>query len=231
MAPTLLSVASASAAGAAITCDAPVGTTAGLLLLAFQSADAGTLAAMTTPTGGATWLLLGQQQWANSEPGTKVWWKIAGGSELSTYGFVQGSTADGVVGIAAISGAATTTPVFASSALGASATSIPTPSGTPTGLDDLELRWAASRISGGAAVTWTPPATYIEQIDRQSNTFTSASLATKALASGAATGIQNFTASATSTQHMGFTVVIAGSSFYPPRPIIIGQAVQRAAFY
>lgn len=231
MAATVRAVASASAAGATITCNAPPGTVSGDLLLAFHSADAGTLAAMTTPTGGATWLPLGQQLWAAStEPGTKVWWKFAG-SEPGSFGFPQNASADGVVGIAAIIGAASTTPVFASSASATTGTTVPTPSITPTGADDLELRWAASKLSGGAALTWTSPATYTEQIDRQSSTFTAASLATKELASGSATGILNFTASVSSTSHMGFTVAVAAGVFTPPRPVILGQAVQRAAFY
>lgn len=229
MTATLRAVASASAAGTSITCNKPTGVEAGDLLIAFQSADAGTFAAMTTPTGGATWTLLAQQQWTSAEPGTKVWWKVAG-SEPASYGFAQSSSDDGVVGIAAIQGAASTTPVFASSSSTVSGTSVPTPSVTPTGIDDLELRWAAAELPSGAT-TWTPPAGYSEQIDVQSGTLTTASLATKALASGAATGIQNFTASTSRSSHIGFTVAVATSVFMPPRPLIIGQAVPRASFY
>lgn len=229
MAVTLRSVASASGSGASITCNKPAATAAGDILLAFHSTDAGLLADMTTPTGGATWVLLGQQLWVSSEPGTKVWWKVAGASEPASYGFAQGSSADGVVAIAAVEGGVTTTPVFASSSSNTSSTTIPTPSITPTGLDDLELRWAASKSSSGAAVAWTPPASYTEHVDRQSGNFTAGSLAAKQLSSGAATGIQNFTISATSILYGGFTVAIAALVFNPPRPLMIGQALQRAA--
>ncbi|MEV6036044.1 hypothetical protein AB0L65_33155 [Nonomuraea sp. NPDC052116] len=228
---TLRAVASASASGASITCNKPAGTSVGDLLIAFQSADSGTFANMTTPTGGATWALLTQQQWSAGEPGTNVWWKFAGGSEPASYGFAQASGADGVVAIAAVFGTATTTPVFASSASSVTTTSIPTPSVTPTGSDDLELRWAASKGFGGVTFTWTPPATYTEQVDLQSNTFTSGSMATKQLTSNAASGIQNFTISNNTGGHMGITVAVAGLAFRAARPLILGQAMQRAAFY
>ncbi|KAB8186854.1 hypothetical protein FH608_046025 [Nonomuraea phyllanthi] len=231
MSASLRAVASAANSGASISCNKPTGTEAGDLLLAFHTADVGTLAAMTTPTGGTTWTLLRQQQWVGGDPGTKVWWKIAGASEPASYGFVQSSNADGVVGIAAVMSAATTTPVSASSASSTSSTSIPSPSITPTGADDLELRWAASKAVIGGALTWTPPATYTERVDRQSNTFTSATLATKQLSSGAASGIQNFTISSATGAHMGLTVAVATMPFHTSKPLVFGQAIQRAAFY
>jgi hypothetical protein len=184
---------------------------------------------MGTPTGGAAWSLLTQQAWAGDDGGTKVWWKVAGGSEPASYGFTQSSSADGVVAIAAIHTAATSAPVFASSSSSTSATSIPTPSVTPTAADDLELRWAAMSIAGEELVTWTPPATYTERVDTQSREFTSGCLATKQLASGSATGIQNFTLSLSTSNHMGITVAVTSTFVTVPRPIVIGQAVQRAA--
>lgn len=232
MTATLRAVASAVASGVTITCNKPTGTVAGDLLLGFQTADRGTTTDMATPTGGASWSLLASQLFVTGELGTRIWWKIAGSSEPSTYGFSQVSSADGVVAVAAVITPVTTAPVFASSAATASATSIPTPSITPTGADDLEFRWAASQGQGGATLTWTSPATYTEQVDRQSGTFTSASLAAKTLSSSAATGVQNFTISAATTAYIGFTVAVAGTAPpLPPRPIMIGQpAVQRAAF-
>lgn len=230
MTATLRAVASANAQGVTLTCNKPTGTLQGDLMLAFQVADRGLLADMTTPTGGATWGLLSSQAWVTAEPGTKVWWKIAGAAEPSTYGFAQASNADGVVSVASVIVTNVVTPVFASSASNSSATSIPTPSITPTGSDDLEFRWAASQGVGGA-LTWTPPATYTEQVDRQSGTFTSGTLATKTLTSGAATGVQNFTISTSTAEHMGFTVSVLGTPFFPPRPTVIGQAVMRASVY
>lgn len=230
MAATLRAVASATGQGVSITCDKPTGTLEGDLMIAFHVADAGTMAAMGTPTGGATWQLLGTEQWVTGEPGTKVWWKTAGSSEPATYGFSQGSSADGAVAVAAITTPVIDEPVIESSASNTSGTSVPTPSITPATSDDLEFRWAASKGQSGATLTWTPPATYTERADRQSNMFTSATLASKTLTSGAVSGVQNFTLSTSTNAHMGVTVAIAGTPFFPPRPIVIGQAVQRAAF-
>ncbi|MEU6710014.1 hypothetical protein ABZ897_00930 [Nonomuraea sp. NPDC046802] len=228
MPATLRAVASAVGQGTSISCTKPTGTAEGDLMLAFQSADRGTLAQMTTPSGG--WNLLGSQQWADAEPGTKVFWKIAGASEPTSYGFAQNSTADGVVAIASVIVSVVKTPVFASSASVTSTTSVPTPSITPTAADDLEFRWATSQ-GVGSALSWTPPATYTQQVNRQSATYTTASLATKTLTSAAATGIQNFTSSVTTANHMGFTVAVVGTPFQSPKPLVFGQALQRAAFY
>lgn len=231
MTASLVSVSSLMQDGAAVSCNAPTGTTGGMLLVAFQTG--GTLAGMTTPTGGATWTLLGQQGWSDAATsGTNCWWKIAGGSEPSSYGFTSNSPSNtNAIGIALISGTATTAPVFASSASGVTTATIPTPSITPTDVDDLDLRWITSRNSSGQVITFTPPSGYTEQIDFQSGVQLAASLATKQLASGSATGIQNFTGSRTSIIHMGLAVAVTKSLFLPPPPKVLGQAVQRAAFY
>ncbi|MEU7741971.1 hypothetical protein [Nonomuraea sp. NPDC049158] len=229
MTATLRAFTSASSATTSYTCNRPT-VVAGDLMLAFQSADTGTLANMTTPTGGATWSLLTSRTWG-SGAGGKVWWKFADSAEPSTYGFAQGSGADGVTIIASISDTSTSLPVFADTGSDVASATVATPSVTPTGADDLELRFATAAGSGGA-VTWTSPATYTQQTQVQSTTFTTGVLATKALSSGSATGTQNFTLSASKSRNLGFTVAVAGVSFVPPRPILIVQpAVQRAAFY
>jgi hypothetical protein len=228
---TLVSVSSLMQDGAAVSCNAPTGTTGGMMLVAFQAG--GTLAGMATPTGGETWTLLGQQGWSDAATsGTNVWWKIAGGSEPASYGFTSNSSSNtNAIGIALISDTAQTAPVFASSASGTATASIPTPSITPTAADDLDLRWITSRNSAGQVITFTPPSEYTEQLDFQSGVQLAASLATKQLSSGSATGIQTFTGSRTSIIHMGLAVAVTKSLFLAPRPTVIGQAIQRAAFY
>ncbi|MFI6510143.1 hypothetical protein ACIBCT_21265 [Streptosporangium sp. NPDC050855] len=209
----------------------PTGTAQGDLLLAFHSMDQGTLAQMGTPTGGATWLSLGTR---NSGTGydmkTKLWWKIAGASEPANYGFTENSTGTGCVAIVAIMGADTTvTPVVAQAGSDAGfEVTVATPSSTPTGSDDLELRWAAGNPDF-EAVTWTAPATYTKQADLQGNN-TTACLATKQLTSSAATGVQNFTASVGVGNRHGFTVDVASLPDQPPRPpVIVSQAVNRSS--
>lgn len=182
---------------------------------------------MGTPTGGGTWQLLDSRQW-NAAAGTKVWWKVAGSSEPSTYGFTQGSSADGVVVVAAVQDAADTAPLVAQTGADSSSTTVPTPTITPASIDDLELRWAAGG-GPGDTVTWTPPATYTEAADVQSGTFTTGTLATKQLSSSAATGAQNFTASVAPAYHHGFTVAVAAPSSRSGRAMVSTAAAHRAS--
>ncbi|WP_326637260.1 hypothetical protein OG884_26465 [Streptosporangium sp. NBC_01755] len=187
----------------------PSGAVAGDLLIAFHSVDEGTLANMGTPSGGATWTSLATRNSGTAhDMKTKVWWKIAGGSEPADYGFTQNSAGQGCVVIAAISGAAATTPVVAQSGNDAFATTTSTPGITPTGANDLELRWAAGNPDFDT-VAWSPPATYTEQADIQSGGNTAATLATKVLTSSATTSSLNFTSSPEVGFRHGFTVAVA----------------------
>jgi hypothetical protein len=196
------------------------------MMLAFQSADVGTLANMATPTGGATWTLLTSRQW-NGTAGGKIWWKFAGGSEPATYGFTQGSGADGIVIVFSVSGTAATMPVFAGTG-GTDSATVATPSVVPTGGDDLEFRFATA-AGTDQAISWTPPAGYTLQEEAQSTSYTTGAVATKALTSGGATGSQNFTMSASMPFNNGFTVAVASLVFAPRRGLMVGQAVMRAA--
>lgn len=124
-------------------CNKPSGTIAGDVLLAHQKGSA-SLAAMTVPVGGATWLPLASVT-GGSVYG-KVWWKVAGSSEPTSYTFTQGASSYGGVVIVAIQDAAATAPIFASTATGTGA-NIDTPSITPAGADDLDIRFLGYQIS------------------------------------------------------------------------------------
>lgn len=220
----------------AFTCNKPTGTAEGDVLLAFQSADLGGFSSLATPTGGSTWQLLASRaRDGGTGAGTKVWWKVAGSAEPSTYGFSQDGTAvpDGIVAIVAVPGARTDlTPVVAQTGTSSSTTSISTPTATPNGADDLELRWAVAYPTAFPAptYTWTPPSTYTELVEIQSNKFTAGTVASKQLASSSATGSQTFTGSATAPISQGFTVDIASALPAPPRrPNIPATALHRAA--
>lgn len=212
----------------------PSGTTQGDILIAFHSSDVGSLSDLGTPSGGATWQLLSQQGGTNFA-GTKVWWKVAGGSEPSQYGFTQNSGGDGVAAVVAITGAVTSTPVVASVTGTLTSASVLTPSVTPTGSDDLELRWAAVGSSefSQSDVSWSPPSGgYTERADLQSGQYVTASLATISLTSSAATGTRNFTESPEYEEagRTGHTVAVAS---LPPagrrRLLVASYAVHRAA--
>ncbi|MEV0830904.1 hypothetical protein [Nonomuraea rubra] len=209
----------------------PTGTLTGDILIVFHSIQTGTLAQMGTPTGGSTWQSLAtRNSGTDYDMKTKVWWKVAGSSEPSTYGFTQNSGGTGCVAIAAISGAdGSVTPVVAQSGADEFIATVPTPSTTPTGADDFELRWAACNPDSQPGITWTQPAGYTKQADLQGDN-TAACLATKALSSSAATGIQTFTASDLVGFRHGFTVDVAALPDQPPRrPVVVSQAVNRSS--
>lgn len=198
----------ASGTAGSFACAKPAGVVAGDVLVAFHSADVGALANMGTPSGGATWSLLASRARDDGTgAGTKVWWKVAGASEPASYTFTQDSGADGSVSIVAVQGGATTTPVVAQTGGTAAGTAKATPS-TAGQAGDLEIRCVAIHTPG-SAVTWTPPAGFTERTDNQSGTFAGTTTATRALAAGGATGVHNFTASASFSEWHGFTVNIA----------------------
>jgi hypothetical protein len=180
---SLRASSSATSTSSSFACAKPTGTASGDILVACQSSDWGDASSMATPTGGATWQLLGSLDAGPNLLHTKVWWKVAGGSEPSTYGFSQANASDGVVVVAAIRDAASGTPQLASTNNHGTAY-FDTPGLTPTGTADYELRWVAG-TGGGSGVTWDWSGTdgpYTEAHDVQSTSYTSASMAHKSVA-------------------------------------------------
>lgn len=203
----------ASGTTGSFTCTKPTGTVQNDILVAFHGADVGTLTDMGTPTGGDTWLpLASRARDDGTGAGSKAWWKVAGSSEPSTYGFTQASNADGAVSIVAVQSGSTNTPVVAQTGGNTAGTSKATPSTTPNGADDFEIRCVLLHGPGASGLTSTPPATYTEQTDVESGQYVLCTTATKALSSGAATGTQNFTISASVSEWHGFTVDIGSSA-------------------
>lgn len=230
MAASLLAVTTATPDYAtSFNCNRPSGVAAGDVLIAFHTADYGVLSDLGTPTGGVTWQSLTARASGGTLINTKIWWKVAGGSEPGTYGFSQHEFASGVVAIAAVRGARLgATPVIAESGSNTASTTVPTPAGAPAGADDLELRWAVGDPQGNL-VSWTPPAGYGEQADLQAENTTGC-LATKLLTSAGSTGVLNFTASASVENRMGFTINVASiQKLAPRRPAVSSTAVHRAA--
>ncbi|WP_304452914.1 carbohydrate binding domain-containing protein [Nocardiopsis sp. YSL2] len=152
---SIRSVSSAESDSASFSVTKPSGASEGDILVACQTSNLGDASDLGTPTGGATWQQLGSTITGGTDSlHTKVWWKEAGGAEPASYGFTQGSGADGCVSIAAVQGAdGAVTPAVAAFDPFADDTSIPTPGITPTNADDVELRWV------GAQYTTPPPET------------------------------------------------------------------------
>jgi hypothetical protein len=147
----------------------PSGTVEGDLLLAFHNNDVGDLVDMGTPSGGTTW----EPGLANfADPGPmKTWWKFAGASEPSTYGFTQDAGADGAITIVRVTGAdPAVDPVwFGPNQNLTNAATINTPASTPISTDDLEYR-AAFGTGASGTPTWflaasTPSTTALTNVN------------------------------------------------------------------
>lgn len=169
----------ASGTTSSFTVARPTGTASGRVMLAFHSSDLGTTGGMSV-TGGTTWQPLTSRTSGDDTLQSRVWWKVAGGSEPVNYTFGQGSGADGVATVVTLNGAdGAATPVFAS--LDNPESQLFATSGvTPAGSNDLELRWVAG-TGGASGSTWASPDGYTERADAQSGSFVAASLASKEL--------------------------------------------------
>ncbi|GHH67655.1 hypothetical protein GCM10017673_15010 [Streptosporangium violaceochromogenes] len=205
--PSVRAVSTGEASGSSLTVSKPAGTVQGDILLAFQSDDDGVLSDMATPTGGATWQLLASR----SDTGTigtltKVWWKVAGSSEPSTYGFTfRAGTISGVVTVVAVRDGAAATPVVAQVSSG-TGTTVNTPGLTPPDSASLEVRYAA--VADDESATLSVPATYTGLSAPAQVGYIACKAAAKQLPSGAATGTLAFTSTTTPYTRHGFSVAI-----------------------
>ncbi|MFG1683518.1 hypothetical protein ACGFNP_25340 [Nonomuraea sp. NPDC049269] len=165
---------------------------------------------MSITASGTAWSTLTTAGVDGTNPG-KLYWKIAGGSEPASYTFNQDSGADAAATMIAVQDGSTSTPVFATGT-GGTGTSIQTPSTTPGGTTDLDVRFVSASGALGTSESLTPPATYTEFADIGSRQFVYVSGAYKVLSSGSATGTQNFTITTSPTSRRGVTVTITSGS-------------------
>jgi hypothetical protein len=208
--PTYRAVSTGSwtAGTASVAVTKPLATAQGDALIAFASADTlgtdHTIGITVGTTAGTHWKPLKS---ADASGYHYCWYKIAGSAEPASWTFTNNGSNNGTVTIVAVSGTLGFGDVqVATSAL--ATTSAPTPSATPLGVNDVEIRYTAS----AANVTYTPPGGYTERADFKAGTAVSASLATLTLASMAATGVQTFTASGAVAANSGFTITVSSRS-------------------
>ncbi|WP_214322099.1 hypothetical protein [Nonomuraea sediminis] len=195
----------------------------GDLLLAWQSADSGGHSAIQLSGswtvldeyGGGFWPGSGGNNWS----GITLWTRTCAAGEPTSYTVSQGSVADGVIVIAAISGA------VAASLVVAHSSSKIAPTATPSSADGLELRYCSGVPSPptGGAVSWSTPSGYTVETAAQSGNFTSGVLVSKPIISTLAVGEVGF-ASAQIVAAGSFTVLIAASAASggePPQPPVV----------
>ncbi|RTL65901.1 MAG: hypothetical protein EKK42_20360 [Pseudonocardiaceae bacterium] len=175
----------------------PAGVVSGDLLIALAFSDrSGTLAAMTAPSG---WSLLDSNTTTNAGF-VKIWYKIAGGSEPTSYTFADSASSDSTAIIVAVqkdtfdaadpfySG-----PTWASSSTAATAHVAPSVSGVTDGL--LITGYFGGSGSNGTR-TYTTPSGMTERAECSANLWVVSAADTQALTSNAATGTKSATCSA-----------------------------------
>lgn len=202
----------------------PTGTSSGHVMIAFVASD-GSSGSIGTPTGGTTWQALDTVSGGGLS--AKLYWKIAGGSEPSSYGFSQASSSFGAAIVVAVSEAALDEPQCDTSTSGSS-TSVATPSMSPVAVGDLDLRFGAALEIGDSGPTWSPPSGYTEREEIDAASLT-ASLATRTLPDTSATGVLNFTASPGPDARLGAAVLVTSPASGRPRIVAMPTAVHRAS--
>ena len=190
-APVVESISSSTIDNADLSITKPSGTVEGDLLVATGIVGNGADRYLSPPAGWTEIVSDMNAISGSSSMWVQAWYKIAGGSEPSSYTFTQNQTfTKSNLVLSRISGAedpATTAIEYATSANGASGTA-DTPSITPKVDDSLVTRFAGSARTSSGAIT--PPTGYTEQYDLRS--VYSAWLASKTQGASA-TGTEAFT--------------------------------------
>src|SRR5690606_15674706 len=168
----------------------------------------GNVTQMNTPSGSG-WTLVASQASGQEYTRGRAWVKVAGGSEPSSYTLTQESGNYGVAVLVAIRDGAT--PVVAASNSAGSGNAVTTPGITPTGANDLEIRFAAAD-GDGTSRTFTPPSGFVEFADLNNQGFTAVQGVYRQLSSASPTGNVNHTASGTIVSRLGITIAVPAPS-------------------
>lgn len=192
MAGSVVNSASQKGSTATLVCNKPTNTAAGDVLVGYHSTDFGAYSDLSAPAG---WVLLTGNDQGTDKLHLKIWTKLAGASEGTTYTFNQGTGEDGVVIITTLRGVDTNTAhwLYATPTWSANSTSrvTATVAGAQPG---AVLLCSATVDMNNTAATFTPPSGMIEQADAQSNAWTASTVASL-LAPPDPTGTKTFTVS------------------------------------
>lgn len=209
-------VASASIGGGttSLTCAKPTGTASGDVMVAFQSGDWATLAGMTAPTG---WSVVGSQDQGSNNQHMKVWVKTAGGSEGSSYAFVQGANSDGTVTIVTTRGTTATgiLSAFTFDNNGSTTRTAPSVTGATSGAVLLCAAMVEGTGDASQTTTWTPPSGMTEQGDIQSQGLWTSQGVASLLGPASPSGTKSFTSSQAPGNGVGgiqATIIVLASS-------------------
>ncbi|MFC9436911.1 hypothetical protein [Nocardia sp. NPDC057030] len=175
MVASVVNSANQQGSGATLVCNKPTNTASGDAMIAWHGNDFGTYSELTAPAG---WTLLTGLDRGTNLLHQKIWTRIAGASEGTTYTFNQGSGEDGVVIITTLRGVDTNTAhwLYAAPVWSANSTSRVAP--TVVGPQPGGVLLCSTMVDmNNTAATFTPPSGMTEQADAQSNAWTAESVA------------------------------------------------------
>lgn len=203
--PAYRSVSSAFLATGNGSVTKPAGTVLGDVLVALQYST-GSAAANLSLSGGTSWNIKSS---GNTSGGAsyKLYAKAAGGSEPASYTSADTGNGAADVIIVCLSDASYDNLVFAVDSAEPSTTVVGTPGVDPFGDADVEIRFAGA-LTEGTVGTWTLPAGGFTQRAYVS-TGLGTVVATRTLASGAATSALNFTDAVAHFADTGVGVTVA----------------------
>ncbi|MFC4006654.1 hypothetical protein ACFOY2_05440 [Nonomuraea purpurea] len=188
-------------------------------MLAFVSIDSGGTGPISISGG---WELVGRVTGPSTHlSAVDVYWRVAAAVEPNTYQITMASTSDGIAAIVAISGAVPTRPTVVASPLEVATSTVFSPAATPSTASGVELRWVGAIPPADVHISWTPPSTYTELVDLQSDDFVTGSLVWRGYASTAYINTQPHMASSRIDYGAGLTVLVASAEVEPPEPPVV----------
>lgn len=211
----------------------PSGVTSGQMVVVFLYIES--TVAVTTPVG-LSFTECAASPVSTVAPGLhriRAYWRRADASDAGTYTFswtgsiYREGVAQRFTGVVASGdpwdiGAGAPN----SAARSSDATATPAVSLTTQGVD-RKLVWCGSNFAGGAG---TPPATFTERADNNSDIWVADKDQVVAGATGSITGSN--AASSYSCAWLGALLPVASATFTPTPPMVVGnQALNRAAYY
>lgn len=196
MAGSVIASANQKGSGATLVCNKPTGTASGDVIVGFQSTDFGLYSDMSAPAG---WVLLTGNDQGSNKLHMKVWTKLAGGSEGTTYTFNQGSGEDGVVILTTLRGVDSNTAHWLYAAPAWTANSTSRVAASVAGAQPGSVLLCAAVVDmNNTAASSTPPSGMIEQGDAQSNNAWTLETVASLLNPPDPTGTKTFTISSSS---------------------------------
>jgi len=227
---TVAAASAGTGASGTYTVTIPTGTANGDLLIAVNTSDSSTLAASPIPTGFTALSTASYDGGANSIH-VAIGYRIAS-SEPASYTFTVGTGSDNAGCLLRVTGH-DTTPTIAQVAPSAfaAAGAVVAPSIVPNTATDLLICFACSDgANGTGTVTWTPPSGMTEQVDTQSATFTSLTVASLQNPSNPS-GTKTFTSSPGNDHGGACTISIKSAAAGGTPAVPVYQTSQYGSFH